>query len=303
MQSVLAICLSPTFQRILVFREFLENEVNRSTRVMEIPSGKGINVSRVLQELGRDCTNLIQTGGKREEEFLELCRKDGLRVKAVHVNSDIRTCTTIINEKTHTSTELVEEAREVEEGDSERLLSLFYGEIGKYGAVVISGTKARGFSQSLYPKMVEECKKRGIMTVLDIKGQDLISSLEKGPTVIKPNLTELLATFLPEKVVHENEDTTEVKADVEKILRMIYSKYGAMSVITRGKYDTWTFDGKEFVSVKNRINLPVVNTIGCGDTLTAAMTHALMNGEALRDAVQFGMDCATKKASHIEQGI
>ena len=125
MKSVLAVCLSPTFQRMLVFPSFAENEVNRSTQVLEIASGKGINVSRVLNLLGRPCTNLIQLGGRRVPEFLDLCLQDGLDVVYLPVEADIRTCTTVINEKDHTSTELVEEARTVEENDSERFFSLF----------------------------------------------------------------------------------------------------------------------------------------------------------------------------------
>ena len=142
MKSVLAVCLSPTFQRMLVFPSFAENEVNRSTQVLEIASGKGINVSRVLNLLGRPCTNLIQLGGRRVPEFLDLCLQDGLDVVYLPVEADIRTCTTVINEKDHTSTELVEEARTVEENDSERFFSLFLSLVDSYDAVVIAGTKA-----------------------------------------------------------------------------------------------------------------------------------------------------------------
>ena len=94
-----------------------------------------------------------------------------------------------------------------------------------------------------------------------------------------------------------------MKDEVERMLREIYRKYGTASIITRGKYDTWCFDGNEFSTVSNRVLLPVVNTIGCGDTLTASVTHALLEGMALKDAVQFGMDNAARKAAHLEQGL
>lgn len=303
MKSVLAVCLSPTFQRMLVFPSFAENEVNRSTQVLEIASGKGINVSRVLNLLGRPCTNLIQLGGRRVPEFLDLCLQDGLDVVYLPVEADIRTCTTVINEKDHTSTELVEEARTVEENDSDRFFSLFLSLVDRYDAVVIAGTKAEGFSPDIYPRMVEEAKKRGKMVILDIKGQDLKDALEKSPTVIKPNLSEFTTTFLPDRAVSENGESEDMKDEVERMLREIYRKYGTASIITRGKYDTWCFDGNEFSTVSNRVVLPVVNTIGCGDTLTASVTHALLEGMALKDAVQFGMDNAARKAAHLEQGL
>ena len=72
MKSVLAVSLSPAFQRIMVFRDFHEDEVNRSSRNTLVVSGKGINVSRVLRDLGRRAVNLWQLGGCRVEEFVGL---------------------------------------------------------------------------------------------------------------------------------------------------------------------------------------------------------------------------------------
>lgn len=287
----------------MVFKSFHEDQVNRSGEVLELASGKGINVSRVLNNLGRPCTNLVQLGGERVNQFLSLCEKDGLAVRYLPVKASIRTCTTIVNSEKHTSTELVEESHEVDSCDSEHLYDLFLEELPKHDAVVITGTKAKGFAADLYPKMVRECRKRNILTVLDIKGQDLKDCLVEHPSVIKPNLSELCATYLPDVTVYENSDDSFVKDDVARILKDIYDNYGACSVITRGKNDTWIYDGKQFKTVCHRIKLPVVNTIGCGDTLTAAMTHRLLEGEDLAEAVQFGMECATRKASHLEQGI
>ena len=298
MNSILTIGLSPTFQKQIVFSSFTENEVNRSNLHKEVCSGKAINVSRGLLHLGVPSTNLTQLGGPRVEEFLSLCKKESINVKHILVDKAIRTCITILNEEKHTSTELVEEAQEVDENASERLFRLFLEEVDNHQAVVISGTKAKGFSKDLFPSIVAECNKRGVMTVLDIKGEDLKATLPSHPTIIKPNLSEFCFTFGLGKNILEADTNEEMKAKVEEITRDIYNKYGTKSVITRGKYDTWLFDGEEFRTVKNK-PIKVVNTIGCGDTLTAALTYSLMKGEALENAVAFGMECAQKKATHL----
>ena len=298
MNSILTIGLSPTFQKQIVFSSFNENEVNRSNLHKEVCSGKAINVSRVLLHLGVPSTNITQLGGPRVEEFLSLCKAESINVKHILVDKAIRTCITILNEEKHTSTELVEEAQEVDENASERLFKLFLEEIDNHQAVVISGTKAKGFSKELFPSIVAECNNRGILTVLDIKGEDLKATLPSHPTIIKPNLSEFCFTFGLGKNILEADTNEEMKAKVEEITRDIYSKYGTKSVITRGKYDTWLFDGEEFRTVKNK-PIKVVNTIGCGDTLTAALSYSLMNGESLENAVAFGMECAQKKATHL----
>ena len=302
MQSVLAVSLSPTFQKVMVFGSFHEDEVNRSSRHFEAASGKGINVSRVLGNLGRPAVNLMQLGGPRLDEFRTLLEKDGLRYRYAEVDAGIRSCLTIINEERHTSTELVEEAQEVGPDASERIFSLFMEELPAHAAVVISGTKAKGFLPSLLPSMVREARALGKLVVLDIKGDDLMSSLQYSPSVIKPNLSEFCSTFSISDSVMENEENEQLRKAVSDAMKSIYDEYGISTVITRGKYDTWIYGSDGFDTVENQ-NVPVINTIGCGDTLTAAMTHSLLLGKSLKDSVAFGMAAALRKAQHLEQGI
>ena len=302
MNSVLTIGLSPTFQKQIVFSSFKENEVNRSNIHRQVCSGKAINVSRVLRDLGYQSVNITQLGGPRVEEFLSLCKAESINVKHILVDSEIRTCVTIINEEKNTSTELVEEAQKVDEGASDRLYKLFLQEIDNHSAVVISGTKAEGFSSTLFPSIIEKCNEKAILTVLDIKGEDLKASLKARPSIIKPNLCEFCFTFGLGNNILENNTNDEMKKKVEEITRDIYSKYGTKSVITRGKYDTWVYDGNSFFSVQNK-PIKVFNTIGCGDTLTGALTYSILEGKTLKDAVAFGMKCAQKKATHLSHGL
>lgn len=302
MDSVLTIGLSPTFQKIIVFSSFRENEVNRSSEVRQVCSGKAINVSKILKKLGRESLNLLPLGGIRKDEFISLCKKEGVNILPLEVKAEIRTCTTIINKEKKTSTELVEESNRVEEIDSTNFFNLFLKEVDNHRAVVISGTKAPGFSSSLIPEIVRESKKRSKLVILDVKGDDLKESLKYAPDIIKPNLSEFVSTFGIKKEISENEENTEVKERVIEIAKNLYNQYGTKSVITRGKYSTWVYDGASFFTIDNK-NVAVVNTIGCGDTFTASLTHSLLNGEKLENAVKFASLCAQKKATHLTLDI
>lgn len=302
MDSVLTIGLSPTFQKIIVFSSFRENEVNRSSEVRQVCSGKAINVSKILKKLGRESLNLLPLGGIRKNEFISLCQKEGVNIRPLEVKAEIRTCTTIINKEKKTSTELVEESNRVEEIDSTNFFNLFLKEVDNHRAVVISGTKAPGFSSSLIPEIVRESKKRSKLVILDVKGDDLKESLKYSPDIIKPNLSEFVSTFGIKKEISENEENTEVKERVIEIAKNLYNQYGTKSVITRGKYSTWVYDGSSFFTIDNE-NVAVVNTIGCGDTFTASLTHSLLNGEKLENAVKFASLCAQKKATHLTLDI
>ncbi|MDY4609391.1 MAG: PfkB family carbohydrate kinase [Sphaerochaetaceae bacterium] len=300
--SVLTVCLSPTFQKTIVFDDFHEDEVNRSADYHICASGKGINVSRVLLHLGRNSVNLTHLGGSRVDEFLGLCDAEGISVEFVRTLAPIRTCTTIINRKKNTSTELIEETLPVAAEVAELVFDKFAKALPAHAAVVISGTKAPGYTDDIFPRMTAHAKKLGKLVVLDIKGNDLEGCLPCVPDIIKPNLSEFVATFMPGRRVLENEDTEGLYREIEALTRTIYDTYGVKSVITRGKFDTWAFDGSSLRVIPN-VDVPVVNTIGCGDTLTAATVHALLSGREFCDAVGFGMDCAVRRASKLSHGI
>ena len=306
-KSVLAVCLSPTFQNTLVFDSFNEDEVNRASMPMHIDaSGKGLNVIRVLGQLETPSVCLTQLGGPRVEEYLSLCKKQDMHVHPVLCDASIRTCTTVINKAAGTSTELVENAHEVGPETDKAMRKAFSELVKNHDALIISGTKAPGFAADLFPWMVEEARKNGLLVIIDIKGSELKACLEKRPDIIKPNLSEFAATFFEEGGLNvlENEDNESLKKPVEERAKAIYEKYGTRTILTRGRFDTWAFDGKSLIIVPApKVTAPIVNTIGCGDTMTAGLAHALMEGRSFSDAIAFGMQCATSRATHLNHGI
>ncbi len=295
MDSVLTIGLSPAFERVLVFSSLKEGEVNRAKENYLYASGKALNVTRVLHSYKRPAVNITHLSLSRKDEFLALAEKEGLPVRYVPSQYPTRICTTLINREKGTSTELVEEAGYVGDGVSESFYSLFEEEIKNHKAVIISGTRAKGFDDSLIPRIVEECSKRKLLTVLDVKGEDLINSLEYRPTLIKPNLVEFASTFLGENNLNEGDDNIRLMEKVKDKMKELYDSYNTMSVISRGKYPVLSYDGDSFFETEVP-DVKAQNTIGCGDTLTAALTHFLLSGCSLETAVGEAVKRASEKA-------
>lgn len=302
-KSVLVVCLSPTFQKTMVFDRVRENEVNRSRETFTIASGKGVNVARVLVQLGDRATVLTHLGGNRTDEFLSYCSAEKIEIASFPSRAVIRTCTTVVDRAEGTSTELVEEAPAVEEGAEEKAWDAYASLVPSFDAVVITGKKAPGYSARLYPRMTERAAALGKIVILDLRGEDLVNSLPFHPTVIKPNLPELMATYQPSSVPQENEDAAGLLPSVRLIAEKIEKDYGSSLVISRGKYPAWVFTGGSFREIPTVNAGKVVNTIGCGDALTAGITHGLLSGLSLGDATEKGMWCAAKNACSLRHGI
>ena len=56
--------------------------------------------------------------------------------------------------------------------------------------VIFSGSTPPGSPEDLYFKLIEECKKKGAITVLDSSEKALIQGIKANPKIIKPNLKE-----------------------------------------------------------------------------------------------------------------
>lgn len=293
--AILTVCLNPTLQKTLSFPEVVQpGEVNRTDNHRLDASGKGINVTRVLTQLGKDAVHLTQLGSELRSLFLSFCQKDDLLVEWVESNSLIRFCYTVIYKKN--VTELVEESEPVGEGTEQRLLEKFNFMLGKkdYSTLIISGTKAAGFSDAIIPAMVLMAKEKGLRIILDIKGKDLTASLQYQPDVIKPNLLEFTNTF----GIGASED-----ADIKTAMFNISRKYGSRVVLTDGNRKLRAVEGNNYFEVDIDSSPNVVNTIGCGDAFTAGLASALEDGAGFRDAIAEGNRCGALNAGLMRPGV
>ncbi|MBI4977212.1 MAG: tagatose-6-phosphate kinase [Spirochaetes bacterium] len=292
---ILTVCLNPVLQKTIVLTGLEEGEVNRSGDYHLHVAGKGIHVSRVLAQLGERVTHITIKDGMFEPIFDTLALREPYHIIAVPSGAELRFCYTLINKKKHTATEIVEEGARVNAGTERRILAVFRRELKRCRAVVISGSKAPGFSRNLFPIMVKESKAAGKKVLLDYRGDDLLSSLTHRPDAVKPNYREFIDTFFPGKRSAVTSD------DVKKKMLDIAEQYDTVVIVTRGAQAIlYTDRGSVRVFVPTRI-VPV-NPIGSGDSFAAGFFAAFLGGESLRLAVGMGERCARLNALRLMPG-
>jgi len=292
--------MNPTLQKTLVFPSLVPDSVNRTGEYRLDASGKGVNVCRVLTQLGKEACHLTQLGGTLRPLFLELCERDSLRVEWVESSSPIRFCYTLIDKEQKTVTELVEESEKVGTHTEEQLFEVFSKLIPGYSVLIISGTKAKGFSDNLIPEMVHTARVQGSRVILDVRGQDLLKSLPFVPDVVKPNLFEFVSTFTPELVSEKN--ISAVKKKVGKVWAELYEKNPCTLVLTRGAEPLWYAENGELAEYAFESVEPL-NTTGSGDAFSAGLAAALEEGANLVDAVAEGVRCGALNAALLKPGV
>jgi fructose-1-phosphate kinase PfkB-like protein len=321
--SFLTVCLNPTLQKTLRFPSIYPGTVNRTGVHRLDVSGKGINVTRVLTQLGKKAVHLTQLGGELRPLFLSLCEQDGLSVQWVESESQIRFCYTLLS-GTDISlpngsdvTELIEESEAVGAGTEERLLEKFdniLAHTADLSWVIISGTKAAGFSGAVIPAMTKRTKEKGLKVILDIKGKDLSESLKYQPDIVKPNLFEFAADFAPE-LIKNNELITIDGAAKERIKSAILDmaqKNKCAVILTNGSRKIFAADSNimsadKFFEVEVQ-SVKAVNSTGCGDAFTAGLAAALeplVPGDraGFREAISEGCRCGALNAVFEKPGV
>ena len=304
MKSILTVSMNPTLQKTLVFSRLEPDTVNRCTGHSLDTAGKGINVSRVLTQLGKNCVHLTPLGGSLRPLFLELCTRDGLNIEWAESFSPIRFCYTLINREDKTVTELVEEGEKAEEHTGERLLLAFEKLLPKVSSVVISGSMAAGFSAALISEMVAQARAKALRVILDIRGRDLLECLPLKPDIIKPNLVEFVSTFCPELLTGNKiiMDEAELRDRIALRCEELFNEYGVQIILTRGSKPIWYAEDGELLEFAVDIIEPV-NTTGSGDAFTAGLAAGLEDGKSLREAAAEGARCGKLNAGLLRPGV
>lgn len=298
MPRFLSVCLNPTFQRSVRIPKLEIGEVARADSAQLDIAGKGVNTTRVLSQLGAPVRHLTHLG-EGKELLLDLCGGEGLDIVWAPSNSPIRTCITLLDDETRSTTEIVEPTEPVDESTVQNIRTLYEKELDVADWVILSGSKAPGYPTDLFAEFCQMADKRGITVAVDYRGEELLASLESHISVVKINLVEFVSTFLPGMPVSEGDDSEVVEHAKEKMQEL--SANGCDYVITRGAREVlYSRNGSIDSMVPPKI-VPV-NSIGSGDAFCAGLSFSLANGKPLEDAVAEGARCGAVNAGILKPG-
>ncbi len=281
MSKVLVVCLNPTFQKTYMFKSFILSQVNREIYHREDASGKGINVARVLTQKHISNSILTHLHFEDESKMLSLLNRDNINIKYVLDNkSRVRTCSTILTKNKET-TELVEESSGVDNTTDSKIRELFNKEIKNCEYLIITGTRSPNYSDNIYSDFVKIARDRDVKVLLDVSKSELIRCVESKPNIIKPNLSEFMKTFYNEDIL-ENSESSDCKDKVISKIKELYNNYNIVSIISRGINPIWVYDETGFYEVEVLKSDKCINTIGCGDTLSASLVANLIKGKNIK---------------------
>ncbi|HEM5156559.1 TPA: tagatose-6-phosphate kinase [Streptococcus suis] len=281
---ILTITLNPSVDIAYQLDTFHLDTVNRVENVQKTAGGKGLNVTRVLKQIGEDVVATGFIGGEIGSYVKKQLTRNDIKNSFVEIGSETRNCIAVLHDGKQT--EILEQGPTIQEHEALNFIEHLEIILNNVDVVVISGSLPKGLASNYYVEIVELCKKCGVAVVLDCSGEALKNVLEsqQKPTVIKPN-TEELSQLIGKEVT---DDIQELKSVLSGQLFQGID----WIVVSLGAQGAFAKHNDKFYRVRIP-KIKVVNPVGSGDStvagIAAGLVHALPDAELLKNANVLGM--------------
>jgi tagatose 6-phosphate kinase len=287
---IIAAGLTPAWQTIMQFHRFVPGEVNRAAEVHHFASGKVLNVAVALSHLGASCKTISPVGGPPREMIDREFSALGLSRHWIVSKATTRSCVTILDRTSGTTTELVENAAPLSIEELDEFTAIFAHDAEHASAIVLTGSLPAGTPTTFYQNVLT-----GVTcpVILDARGPELLATLDRRPWLVKPNREELATT------VQRSLDTD---AEVFQATQELIDRGAQRVLVSNGAQPAWLNDG----GVRYRVTPPtvdrVVNPIGSGDCLAAGVTFAVSESKPPLDCIAYGMAAAAENVTQLLAG-
>lgn len=249
------------------------------------PGGGGINVARIVRELGAETRAIYLAGGATGGTFNELLDAASIPRLPVAIAGHTRICHAVYEHSTHLEYRFVSAGPTVEDAEWRSLLGCLEEIDCDY--LVASGSLPMGVPVDFYAMVARLARKKGIRLVLDSSGEALSAGLEEGVFLVKPSLSELeglCGNSLADANSQEHAVRELVKSTRAQIVALTLGRDGALLASSKG---TLRHAGAK---VETR------SAVGAGDSFLGAMTLRLSQGHDEEDAFLYGMSAGAATA-------
>ncbi|MCD9022801.1 1-phosphofructokinase family hexose kinase [Cohnella silvisoli] len=247
-----------------------KGKVIRAEKILSMAGGKGVNVARVLRQLGH--SNVAATGfasGYNGQFIIDQVRKIGIESEFVGASGESRLCLNFIDRTDGSSTEVLEPGPEIREEHLVNFKSKLQRLSEESGLVIFSGSIPKGLSSGLYAELIEIARQAGAEVFLDASGEPLVQGLAAKPSFIKPNEDEILPLLAETEKSGGQDLYGGVISLMEKGIPNVVVTLGGEGAVAGA-------EGKLY-----RVRIPKlrpVNTVGSGDAFVAGYAYGFIRG-------------------------
>jgi 6-phosphofructokinase 2 len=283
MKAIVTLTLNPAIDGSSEAETVRHTNKVRTSNERYDPGGGGINVARVLGELGAPALALYMAGGATGDVLDALLDERGLSRRRIPIADHTRISHVVFERSSGKEYRFVAEGPELREDE----IAAFLEAIADCGCeyLVASGSLPRGTPVDFYARVADIAAGAGARLVLDTSGPALKAALDHGGVhLVKPSHGEF------EALVGRKLDTIEAIGEAARE----FVEAGRVDIIavTLG-HEGAVLASREGVFHRDVPQVEVKSAVGAGDSFVAGMTFGLATGLSHRDAFLLGMAAGT----------
>lgn len=276
---ILTITANPSVDISYPLDELKIDAVNRLTNEIKTPGGKGVNVGKVLHQLGAEVVQSGFAGGVLGEFIKNSLNDLGHQTRFVDIKGATRNCVAILHEGKQT--EINEKGPVISAEERDKFIASLDEISQGCDFINISGSLPQGLDTDFYEEIIKYAKANDKFISVDTSGQALEAVIKADikPDLIKPNEAEI-SDLLGREITKD--DLKEVLL-AEPFIDIPYI------IASLGK------DGA-IVKIKDKIysaSVPVVtavNPVGSGDSTLAGAIYGIAKNKSDIDIIKTSMN-------------
>ena len=286
---IYTVTFSPAIDYVVELNSLNIGNINRTVREHYFPGGKGVNVSRVLSNLGRGSVATGFVAGFTGDYIIKELEDHHISSRFIEVEGTTRVNVKIKNNGEETA--INGQGPNIDDRAIEQLIRMLE-RLGREDTLIISGTIPSTLPKNIYELILARVSDNDCKIIVDAEGEILLNCLKYHPFLIKPNKEEL-------------EKALNIKADSEEEI-----VNGAKEMIKRGATNVIVSLGKDGALLIGRnieplfVKAPqgkVIHSVGAGDGLVAGFIDEYLESQDIIRAFKKGV--ATGSATAFSEGL
>lgn len=290
---IVTVTVNAAFDRTLTVPVFQIGYRHRSSEVMTLAGGKGINIARALKRLDVPVVATGLAGGRTGTRLVEELTSEAILNDFVRIAGESRTSTAVADPTAGTYTEINEWGPEVTAAELETLMEKLHYLARGSDFVVLAGSLPRKVPTSFYGDAIRDLARRDVRVVLDSEGDPLRHGVEAGPFLVSPNQSEA-----EQLVGQELEDDDDFLMALDAIAEM--GPRNVLITLENGCFALLRFGRRTRRVRAFAPHVEPVSAVGSGDVFVAQFLAAIVDEKSPEEAIRLAV--AAGAASVLELG-
>ena len=285
---IYTLTVNPSLDYMVKLESFTAGKIQRAISEELIYGGKGINVSKMLKQLGLDSIAYAFVGGETAQLYENGIHAMGIQTSFVQVKKGF----TRINVKISADqeTEINGQGPQPDEEERKEMMEHLSG-LQQGDILILAGNVQKSIPDTYYAQIVRLVSEQGALCVVDTNGAPLLHAVNERPFLIKPNIDELEELFqCPMK-----------EGILLSSMQALQQKGVCNILVSCGEKGAYLLDEQGAIYYGKSIKGDVVSTVGCGDSMVAGFLYGWMSNADYQDAFRFAL--AAGSASAFTNGI